>query len=88
MSPGIVAIYTDKGGRVIASASDFELSAPGGFTLAEGQEHRANICLCRAVIDAYCSSVIGAALDSYDCERIVHKLGGTVTVIPVGHKNA
>jgi hypothetical protein len=86
--PGCVGIYTDDEGRVIASVSDFDRSGYGGFSLYEGQKVRAQRKLAVAIVDAYCSSVITRALDSYDCEQIVRKLKGKMTFIPVGHADA
>lgn len=85
--PGCVGVYTDEAGHVIASVSDFNLSRYGGFTLYEGQKIRVQRLLAVAVIDAYCSSVITCAMDTYDCEQIVRKLKGQMTFVPVGHAN-
>jgi hypothetical protein len=83
--PGCVGIYTDPEGRVIASVSDFERQGFGGFTLYRSQEIRCKRMLAHAVIAAYCSNVIASALDAYDSERLVEKLKGKMTFVPVGH---
>jgi len=82
---GVVGVYVDREGRVIASVSDFDQSGYGGFTLLESQERRAKPKLERAVVDAYCSHVVFNALDAYDFTEIVSKLSGMMTFIPVGH---
>lgn len=81
---GVVAVFvTDN--RVVAQASDFNRSRPGGFTLREAQEHRARASLAWAVVRECCSTLIASNLDSYICEQILQKLPGKVHVIPVGY---
>ena len=85
---GVVAVFTDKLGRVVASVSDFESSGYGGFTLRQAQEMRAERQLAYAVVRAYCSEMILEGFETYDCEQILRRLvhkGARVTLIPVGH---
>lgn len=84
---GVVGIYTDPDGHVIASVSEFETHGYGGFTLLQAQEHRAHQALARAVVQAYASERLWKALDGR-CSEILNRLcrdGGKATFIPVGH---
>ena len=88
---GTVGIYTDKQGRVIATATDFDPDRPGGYTKFEAQRLRVEKRIARAVIDAYCSEVVIAAMRDHDCERLLRGLianGGKVTIIAVGYEGA
>lgn len=71
---GVVLMFIDERGNVIAHAGDFEPQAPGGFTLCEGQRWRAKRALVMAVCNAYASSQLVRGLDAADCERIVERL--------------
>jgi hypothetical protein len=84
---GVVGIYTDVRGNVIASTSDFADDKPDGTRLAEAQEWRAKDALCRAVVNAYCSQVVYNALGAYECAQIVYKLDGKMTFIRIGHES-
>jgi hypothetical protein len=84
---GLVGIYTDADGRVIASVSDFDDSGYGGFSLQEAQRFRCKTKLARAVMQAYCSDRVLAVFETYDCEQILNKMvrnGGRATYLPVG----
>ena len=86
---GVVLVFIDEKGHAIAHAADFEPQAPGGFTLREGQMHRARRALSFAVCNAYASPMLVRGMEPYDCERIVERLcrvhGCTVHEITVGH---
>ena len=84
---GIVAVWTDDGGRTTVSVSDFDLSGYGGFTLQRSQEIRAKRSLQIEIVKRYCSPAVSDVLESYDCERIVDKMKGVMSFIPVGHEN-
>lgn len=81
---GLTAIYIYNG-RVIATASDFERSRPGGFTVREAQTHRVELALARAVVHALASPALYENLDAYGCEQIVRAMKGTRHVIPIGY---
>lgn len=86
--PGVVGIFTDKLGRVVATVSDFNRDAPGGCSLREGQTWRCQRLLALEVVRAYCSQMILEGIEAYDCERILSRLcekGATTTYIPIGH---
>jgi len=70
---GVVAIVTRPDGFTHA-ANDFGLSGYGGFKSWEAQKHRAHEALARAVIDAYCSPIIGEMLRGYDERQILNRL--------------
>lgn len=67
---GVLAIITSPDGYVIATATDFERSTPGGCHLYEGQKYRAKRQVIFAVIAAYCSSAMSSVIDDYVAERI------------------
>lgn len=81
---GVTAVYVYDG-RVIAHASDFDRSRPGGFTVLEAQTHRAEQALAVAVVRTLASPALHENLDAYDCEQIVRKMKGKSYVLPVGH---
>lgn len=72
---GVLAIITDaKDGCVLVTAADFDLSGYGGFRPDQAQRIRARKRAERAVVRAFCSSVVTDCLDSYDIERIVEAM--------------
>lgn len=71
---GVIAIMTSPTGDVIATATDFDRSAPGGCKLSEGQKWRARQQVKWATVRAYCSPVITNALDGYLLEQIADAL--------------
>ncbi len=87
---GVVLVFIDERGHAIAHAGDFEPQAPGGFTLLEGQRHRATRALAFAVVNAYASPDLVRGIDPYDCERIMEKLcrqfGCMVHKVAIGHR--
>lgn len=86
---GVLLVFIDERGNAIAHAADFEPQAPGGFTLLEGQRHRAKFALALAVCNAYASPAFVRGLEPYDAERVIDRLcrvhGCKVHEIPVGH---
>jgi hypothetical protein len=79
---GVTAVYVYDG-HVIAHASDFNQSRPGGFTTLEAQTHRVQQALAFAVVRALASVALHENLDAYECERIMHKMKGKYYIIPV-----
>lgn len=85
---GIVGIFTDKLGRVVATVAEFETGGYGGCSLRESQTYRAKHMLNLEVMRGYCSEMIHEALENHDCDKIVQRLvkgGATVTFVPVGY---
>jgi hypothetical protein len=86
---GVVAVYTDKSGNVIASATDFDGFHPAGFTVKQIQEMNVHRKLARLVVKAYSSDVLVEAISGTDiCESILRKLinnGGKVSFVYIGH---
>lgn len=82
--PGVIAVYVYDG-RVIASASDFNRSTPGGFTMAEAQTYRARDALSWEVVRALASPALYENLSAYDCRQIVQKMKGREQIIPISH---
>lgn len=86
---GLVAIFSDENGNVIASATDFGTARPGGFKLIEAQRHRVNIGLAYKVVDAYASPMLHRAMGEYEREQIVrnlvHQHKCKVQIVPVGY---
>jgi hypothetical protein len=81
---GVTAVYVYDG-HVIAHASDFNRSRPGGFTVLEAQTHRVEQALALAVVRALASTALHENLDGYACEQIVRKMKGKSYIIPVAH---
>jgi len=89
LPPGIVMICTDPQGRIIATVTDFERSAPGGYDLREAQAYRARSALRRAICHAYCSPAFAAVFDDYDLDGAMRRLrdkGWKITEILIGHE--
>lgn len=88
--PGVVGVFADKLGRVVATVSDFNRETPGGCSLRQGQTWRCQRLLALEVVRAYCSQMILEAIETYDAERILGRLcekGATTTFIPIGHSD-
>lgn len=87
---GVVALFLNERGQVIAEAVDFDNQGFGGFGLKRSQEIRANNRLSRAVVAAYCSPDFERAVSSYQADDIVRTLVDThkcsVRRIYVGHE--
>ncbi len=81
--PGVSAIFIADG-RVIAHASDFNQSRPGGFTVQEAQEHRVRTRLAHAVIRELSSPLLANSIDSYLAEQILRAIPGKVHILPIG----
>lgn len=85
---GIVGIFTDKLGRVVATVAEFGTDCYGRCSLRESQTYRAKHMLNLEVVRGYCSEMIHEAFENYDCDKIVQRLvrgGATVTFVPVGY---
>lgn len=84
---GIVAVLISDG-RVIASASVFETSVPGGFTLLEAQQMRARRALAMEVMRALASPLLADSIDLYTAESILSAMcnkGCRMSLVPIGH---
>lgn len=68
---GVVAVLLFPDGRSLCSASDFDTSGYGGFTLHESQEHRAKAAIAREVVGKLCSDDVVKALDTAECDLII-----------------
>lgn len=88
---GLVAVFTDEAGHVIATATDFDTSRPGGFKQIEAQRSRIGRSLAWKVIDAYSSPNLTRAIDEYQREQIIRNLTTAhkcnVKIIPVGYSD-
>jgi hypothetical protein len=86
---GVLLVFIDEKGHAIAHAADFDPQTYGGFTLIEGQRHRAKRALSFAVANAYASPNFVRGMDDYDCERVMERLrrahGCTVHEVAIGH---
>lgn len=86
---GLIAVFTDETGHVIASATDFKPGRPGGFKMIEAQRGRVNQSLAYKVVEAYASPALTRAIDQYQREQILRKLQVehkcSVKLIPVGY---
>ena len=71
---GVLLVLTDPDGDVIASATDFEQSALGGFSLLEGQKLRAKGALAGDLIRRGCAPYIAKAMDDYEANALLDKL--------------
>lgn len=87
---GVIAIMTTPTGDVLATASDFDLSAPGGCQLWEGQKWRAQQQVKWAAVKAYCSPALTKALGGYMLEQIADALcrdGHKITYRAIGYSD-
>jgi hypothetical protein len=67
---GVMHVFVSDG-RVVAHAADFHPDRPGGYTTRDAQRVRSRQWLNKKVLDAYCSTIIGDSLDSYQAEQVV-----------------
>ena len=88
---GVVGVFINAGGQVLASTSDFESECKDGFTLLECQKSRVRKALCIAVLRTLTSDSLVKAmeenLEEDDFERSVRRIPGAITLIPIGHDN-
>lgn len=86
---GVVALFIDKEGRVLANASDFNTSGYGGFSLQQSQEIRVKSSLAHEVLEKLASPLICAAVDTYDAKKIMDSMcsscGCRVELVAVGY---
>ena len=85
---GIVAILVGKDGREIATATDFNHGAPGGFSQKEAQQIRAKKHLAFTTIRNLSSPILADAIDDYSAEQIIGKMcekGCRLVIVPVGY---
>lgn len=88
---GVLAIFIDPEGNVIASAADFDGTVSAGFTLAEAQEYRAKRALTREVLHAYCSDRIVPRISDHLAVQVVENLirsGWKRQIVAIGHPDA
>ena len=71
---GIVMICTDKEGREIATATDFQQAGYGGFSLQRAQEIRCRTALVRHIIDRHASPIIGQCMTHWHQDELVKKM--------------
>lgn len=86
---GVVKVFLNERGQVIAHAADFDRGGYGGFTLQQSQAHRVDERLGRAVIDAYSSPDLSRALSRFNVgdmmRTLVNQYGCKVHEINIGH---
>lgn len=90
MNPkGLVAVFTDEAGNVIATATDFAPDCLGGFKMIEAQRYRVKVSLAWKVIEAYASPKLTRAISEYHREQIYNDLqvrhGCKVTFVAIGY---
>lgn len=87
---GVVALFLDKEGRVLASVTDFSTGGYGGFSLQEAQKLRAKRSLAHEAMRALSSPLICEAIETYDAEKIMgamcSRCGCRVETVAVGHE--
>lgn len=71
---GVVQIFVNEEGYVIAHAADFNSSAYGGFTLIESQRLRVRDALALNVVNAYSSPGLVRGFDEGDARRVIARL--------------
>lgn len=88
---GVLAVFTDDEGRVIANAADFHPDRPGGFKMIEAQRLRVQRAIAWKVVEAYASPRLTRAISEYEREQIVRTLQTQhkckVTLIPIGYSD-
>lgn len=87
---GVIGIFTDESGNVIASVSDFDNGGAAGISRKEAQTWRVKNALAWAVVRAYASEKLTRSLTNYWTTEIVNDLvrkhGCKVSIIPVGYQ--
>lgn len=85
---GVIAIWTDPHGSVMATKADFNRSGYGGFKLWEAQRLRARKFVQWDAVKAYCSPVVTDCLTEYLIEEIAQEMqrkGHKVTIRALGY---
>ena len=85
---GVVAILVSPDGNVIANASCFDRTTPGGFTMQEAQASRARDLLNYAVIKALSSPILSNAVSGYEASSIISAMrrnGCKIFEISIGY---
>ena len=89
---GVVACFINESGRVIASATCFELDRPGGLSAKEAQKIRARERLHMNVANAYCSPCFVLGMSGYVISGIVdtlcHQHGCGIHYEYIGYEDA
>lgn len=86
---GVIAIWIDPQGSVMATCADFNKSGYGGFKLWEAQRMRAIKFVQGAAINAYCSPVLTDCLSEYLREQIAQEMqrnGHKIVLRAVGYE--
>jgi hypothetical protein len=87
---GVVAVLVGPDGRAVASASDFDLSGYGGYSLEEGQTHRIRDAIAHRVAEAMASSDFTKNMSTYERRKVVEAMiakdGYRLHIIPIGHE--
>jgi hypothetical protein len=87
--PGVIALFTDETGHVVATVTDFHRGGIGGCTLRETQEYRAKTALAHEMVNRYASRQLVRAMEDWRCREIMDRLcrefGCKVQIIPIGH---
>lgn len=89
MPQGIVAVLVGEDGREIATATDFNCTAPGGFSQQEAQRIRARDRLASRAIYELSSPLLSSAVDNYLAKQIMDKMCGKgckVIFVPIGYE--
>lgn len=85
---GVVALFINKAGQVLANVSDFNTSGYGGFSLRQSQEMRVKRSLAYEVLNKLSSPLICEAVDHYDAEKIMNNMcsrcGCRLEIIAIG----
>jgi hypothetical protein len=86
---GVIGVFTNPNGEVIASAPVFDRTQPGGFTLLEAQRCGAKRLLAYEIAKAYCSSVYVDSMSEWFMESAMNAMlnkGFKAKYIVVGHE--
>lgn len=85
---GVVAIYTNSRGDVMATGVGFDTSGPGGFPIHRTQERTARMEARKRLVEAYCSWVLSDVVDSFlaekICDALCDKAGHKLTYRAIG----
>jgi hypothetical protein len=61
-------------GRIVATATDFDQSKPGGFKLIDAQRRRIRYALGKKLIENYGGSVMSRLFDSEECYDLINEI--------------
>lgn len=72
--PGVAGVLIDADGRVMASATSFAVSGPGGFSQRDAQKHYVRTALANRMAIHLMGQTIGGVFAGYEAGQMMDRL--------------